>query len=162
MKRKTIVKAHFIAAITATLTIVTFFTLSLIAEIRGNEDFIRGVKAFILYALPVMILAMPILKLTGDKLAGKSKSPLIALKAKRMKFVLVNGMMLISLAIFLYYRSHYQQIDDIFLIAQIAEFAFGLANLTLIALNAKDGFQLSGRTKCYKTKRLSTNKTGTK
>ena len=137
MKRKKLVTIHLIATIVAVLAISTFFTISLIAEIKGNDDFIRSVKAFILYALPIMVLAMPTLKITGDKLAGKSKSPLILAKIKRKKLVLMNGMILISLAIFLYYRSHYQQIDSVFLIAQIAEFAFGLFNLSLIFMNAK-------------------------
>lgn len=150
MKRKTIVKAHLIATIVAALAIITFFSISLFAEIKGNEAFIKSVKAFILYALPVMILAMPILKITGDKLAGKSKSPLILAKVKRMKLILMNGMILISLAIFLYYRSHYQQIDGVFLIAQIAEFIFGLFNLSLIFINAKVGMQLSGKLKITK------------
>ena len=147
MKRKKIVTIHLIATIGAVLTISTFFTISMIAEIRGDEDYIRSVKAFILYALPVMILAMPTLKITGDRLAAKSINSLISAKAKRMKLVMVNGMILISLAVFLYYRSHYQQIDNIFLTAQIAEFIFGLLNLTLIFINAKTGMQLSGKLK---------------
>ncbi len=150
MKRKQLVTIHLIATIVAVLAISTFFTISLIAEIKGNDDFIRSVKAFILYALPIMVLAMPTLKITGDKLAGKSKSPLVLAKIKRMKLVLVNGMILISLAIFLYYRSHYQQIDNVFLIAQITEFAFGLFNLSLIFMNAKAGMQLSGKLKISK------------
>lgn len=147
MKRKTIVTVHLIATIVAALTITTFFTISLIAEIKGDKTFIKSVKAFILYALPIMVLAMPILKFTGDKLAGQSNNPLLLGKAKRMKLVFVNGLGLITLAIFLYYRSHYQTIDRTFLIAQIAEFVFGLCNLTLIILNAKSGFQLSGKLK---------------
>jgi len=147
MKRKTIVTIHLIATIVAVLTISTFFTISMIAEIKGDNNFIRSVKAFILYALPIMILSMPALKITGEKLAGKSKNPLIIAKRRRMKFVMANGMILISLAVFLYYRSHYQEIDSIFLIAQIAEFIFGLFNLSLIFMNAKAGMQLSGKLK---------------
>ncbi len=147
MKRKTVVTAHLIATIIAAITILVFFASSLIAEIKGDHEFIRTVKAFILYALPIMILAMPVLKLTGDKLAGKSKNPKVFAKAKRMKFVVVNGVGLIALAIFLYYRSHYQTIDNIFLTAQIAEFALGLTNLSLIIINAKSGMELSGRIK---------------
>lgn len=143
MQRKKIITVHVAATILAVLAISSFFTLSMIAEIKGDEQFIRSIKAFILYALPIMILAMPALKITGDRLAGKSRNPLILAKAKRMKFVLANGMVLISLAIFLYYRSHYQEIDQVFLIAQIAEFAFGLLNLSLILLNARAGLQLS-------------------
>jgi hypothetical protein len=145
MKRNTIVKVHLIATIIATITITVFFTISLFAELKGDEAFIKSVKAFILYTLPVMIIAMPVLKFTGDKLAGKSSNPIIARKRKRMKFVILNGIMLVSLAIFLYYRSHYLSIDVVFLTAQIAELAFGLTNLFLIVLNARNGLQLSGK-----------------
>lgn len=64
-----------------------------------------------------------------------------------MKFMIVNGAGLIILAVFLYYRSHFQTIDHVFLIAQIAELALGLCNLVLIALNTKSGIQLSGKLK---------------
>lgn len=147
MKRKNIVKAHFIATIAAGITIVTFFSLSLVAELRGDVQLIKNVKAFILYALPVMVVAMPMLKITGDKLAGKSTNPIILAKKKRMKLMIINGICLITLAVFLYYRSHFHTIDNVFFIAQLAEFVFGLGNLTLIFLNAKNGMQLSGKLK---------------
>lgn len=147
MKRKTIVRTHFIATIVAAITILTFFSFSLIAEIKGDVEFIKSVKAFILYALPIMILAMPMLKITGDKLAGKSTNSIVLVKKKRMKLMMLNGIGLISLAVFLYYRSHFHTIDNVFLIAQIAEFGFGLCNLTLIALNTKSGMELSGKLK---------------
>jgi hypothetical protein len=147
MKRKTVVKTHLIATVVAILTITTFFSLSLIAEIRGEESFIKTVKAFILYGLPVLIFTMPTLKITGDKLAGKSTNPLVLEKVKRMKIVVINGVGLILLAVFLYYRSHYKTVDDIFLFAQTIEFGLGLANLSLIILNARSGLRLSGKLK---------------
>jgi hypothetical protein len=147
MKRKTVVKAHIIGAIIAVITIATFFTFSLIAEINGDEAFIKQVKKGILFSLPLLLVAMPMLNITGNKLAAKSQNPIVLAKRRRMKFVLVNGITLISLACFLYYRSHYQAIDGFFLTAQIAEFALGLTNLTLIGMNIKSGFQLSGRLK---------------
>jgi len=145
MKRKTVVKAHLIASVVAVLTITTFLSLSLIAEIRGDETFIKTVKAFILYGLPVLIFTMPALKITGEKLAGKSTNPLVLEKVKRMKIVVINGVGLILFAIFLFYRSHYKAIDDIFLVAQTLEFGLGLANLSLIILNVRSGLKLSGK-----------------
>ena len=150
MKRKTLVKIHVIATVIATLTIGSFFISSLVAELSGDETRIRDVKAAILFALPLLLVAMPAVGLTGNKLAGKSQNTIVLAKRKRMKFVFINGMVLVSLACFLYYRSHYQTIDGIFLTAQIAEFALGLTNLILIGLNSKSGFQLSGRFKKMK------------
>ena len=53
MKRKTIVKTHIIATAIAVLTISCFFSLSLIVEITGNQEFIKQVKTGILYCLPI-------------------------------------------------------------------------------------------------------------
>lgn len=147
MKRKTLVKIHIIATVIALLTIGSFFTSSLVAELSGDKTLIRDVKEAILFALPLMLIAMPAVGLTGNKLAGKSQNPIVLAKQKRMKFVFMNGVALIGLACCLYYRSHYQTIDGIFLTAQIAEFGLGLTNLVLIGLNSKNGLQLSGRFK---------------
>lgn len=145
MKRKSLVRIHIAATFVAALTILTFFTFSLIAEINGDITFIKQVKSFIVCALPIMIIVMPALNISGDKLAGKSQNITVLIKRRRMKWVMINGIGLIFLAVFLYYRSHYRAIDEVFLLAQIAEFICGLTNLVLIALNAKSGFQISGR-----------------
>jgi hypothetical protein len=147
MKRNTIVKAHIIATAIGVLTISSFFGFSLFAEIRGNQEFIKQVKTGILYSLPILLVAMPMLGITGKKLAGNSKSPIVATKMKRMKFVAINGMVLISLAIILYFRAVNNQIDSAFLAFQIGEFLFGFINLILLGLNIKAGMKLSGRKK---------------
>jgi uncharacterized membrane protein YuzA (DUF378 family) len=147
MKRKTIVKAHIIATAIAVLTIGCFFSFSLIAEITGNHEFIKQVKKGILYCLPILVLTMPMLGITGKKLAGNSKSPIVATKMKRMKFVAFNGIILVSLAIYLYFRATNNNIDNTFLSIQIIELLFGAINLTLIGLNIKAGRKLSGRKK---------------
>jgi len=147
MKRKNLVIIHITATIIAVITIASFFISSLAAENDGSKTAIREVKEVILFSLPVLLIAMPALGATGNMLAGKFQNPVVVAKKRRMKFVFVNGLTLISLACFLYYRSHYQTIDGIFLAAQLAEFALGLTNLVLIGLNIKSGLQLSGRLK---------------
>jgi hypothetical protein len=150
MKRKTLVRIHIAATITAVLTIVSFFISSLIAEISGDETIIRNVKEAILFLLPLLLVAMPASGITGSKLAGKSQNRILLLKKKRMIFIFINGVTLIALACFLYYRSHHQTIDGVFWGAQVAEFVLGLTNLILIGLNIRSGFQLSGRLKKVK------------
>jgi len=147
MERKKILKFHFIATIVAVITIVSFFSMSLYAEILGDHSFIKAVKEFIVYALPILIISMPSLAISGNKLAGKSKNALVMQKRTRMKFIMLNGFVLVFLAIYLYYRSNFQEIDTTFFVLQLAEFAFGLSNLTLIGLNARNGMQLSGKLK---------------
>ena len=145
MKRRTLVKIHVIATVIAIMTIGSFFICSLVAEVNGDKTLIKNVKEVILFSLPLLLIAMPALRITGNVLAGKSQSPIILAKRKRMRFVLINGIALIALACFLYYRSHYKAIDNIFLAAQFAEFALGLTNLVLIGMNIKSGLRLSGR-----------------
>jgi hypothetical protein len=145
MKRKTLVMIHIAATIIAAITIGTFFLSSVVAEIDGNETFIREVKERILFTLPVLLMAMPAIGITGNKLAGNSQSPQVKTKQRRMKFVFVNGLTLIILASFLYYHSHYKTIDTVFMVAQLVELVLGLTNLVLISLNIKSGLQLSGR-----------------
>lgn len=147
MKRKTLVIIHIAATAVAAITIGAFLFTSIIAEIKGDVQVIRAVKKNILLALPILIIAMPSLGITGNKLAGFSKNKLVELKRRRMRFVFINGMMLIALAIFLYYRSTYVALDTMFLAAQFLEFAFGITNVTLIILNVRSGLQLSGRSK---------------
>lgn len=147
MKRKTIVKAHIISTSIAVVTIGCFFSFSLVAEIMGNQEFIKQIKIGVLYGLPVLLVAMPMLAMTGKKLAGNSKSTIVATKMKRMKFVAFNGVILISLAIYLYFRAVNNNIDSTFLGVQIIELLFGAINLTLLGLNIKAGMKLSGRIK---------------
>lgn len=91
MKRKSLVKMHLTATIVATLAILTFFTASVIAEVKADADFIRQVKYFILRAMPIMIIAMTVLNITGTKLADNSQNVKILAKKKRMKWMMLNG-----------------------------------------------------------------------
>jgi hypothetical protein len=145
MKRPQLVKAHLLATSVAVLTISTFFTSSLMAEILGQELIVRTVKTGILYALPLLVAAMITLAVTGNKLAGSSRHPEVLRKQRRMKFIATNGMILVTLAVFLYYQATYQAIDAFFLSAQLAELALGFINLLLIGSNIKAGLKLSAR-----------------
>ncbi|MEM0517210.1 MULTISPECIES: hypothetical protein [Aequorivita] len=143
MKHKQLIKIHIATTVIAALTIANFFTFSLIAEIIGDADFIKQVKTVILYCLPVLIIAMPLLALSGKRLAGKSINPLVLQKQKRMKFVAINGLLLISLAIYLYYHANFKTIDTTFFTVQGIELLLGAVNLSLIGLNIRAGLRLS-------------------
>ncbi|MBA6154287.1 hypothetical protein [Gelidibacter maritimus] len=145
MKRSKIVTVHIVATIIATVTISCFFSFSLVAEITGKDLFIKQVKTGILYCLPLLLIAMPVLAISGKKLAGNSKHPIVAKKMKRMKCIAFNGIILMSLAIYLYYHAIYKTIDDTFLYVQLMELLIGAVNLGLIIRNINSGLQLSGR-----------------
>ncbi|WP_237608950.1 hypothetical protein [Aequorivita xiaoshiensis] len=145
MKRSKIVTVHIMATVIAGFTISCFFSFSLIAEILGEDLFIKQVKTGILYCLPILVITMPMLAISGKKLAESSKSLIVAKKMKRMKFIALNGVVLILLAIYLYYHAIYKTIDSAFLYVQIVELLIGAVNLRLIVLNINSGLKLSGR-----------------
>lgn len=143
MKQKTLIRIHIITTAIALTTISSFFSFSLIAEIIGENLFIKKVKTGILYCLPILVFTMPLLGITGKKLAKKSKSNIITKKMARMKLIVINGILLIFIAIYLYYKAIYDYIDDTFFYFQILELVLGLFNLILIGLNIKSGRKLS-------------------
>ena len=145
MGRKSVLKLHLAGTILAVLTISTYFFSSLTAEVIGNEYIIKVVKAGIFYSLPVLIIVMPILAISGNKLAGNSKNKVIQQKKRRMKVIMGNGFLLVSLAVYLYYHVSFKSINFLFYLLQIVELSLGLANLVLMVLNIRSGFMLSGR-----------------
>ena len=145
--RKGIITLHASAGILAWLLMLSFFTSSLVAEIIGKATLILQVKTYIFYALPLMILLMPIAGISGIKLGGHSCHPIVLAKKRRMKFIAGNGLVLVTLATLLYFRAHTGKMDIIFHVLQITEFIFGATNLVLMGKMIRDGLFLSGRIK---------------
>lgn len=145
IKKEKVLLAHIIATAIASLTIASFFISSLLAELFGSVDVIKTVKTAILYSLPIMLVAMPVLGISGQKLADGRKSPLVTRKTKRLKWVFINGMLLIILAIILYSLAMNNYFGRVFLSFQIIELSLGFINFILIALNIRTGLKLSGK-----------------
>lgn len=146
-KRKFLSKIHKILGILALLVISSFFLSSFYGEINGNHSIILSIKTFIVFTIPIMLVLMPTCAIIGKKIAGKSKSPIIKSKNKRVKFIALNGIILITLAIVLYQRAVNGKIDDTFLTIQIVEFIFGFTNIVMLGLMIRDGRILTGKTK---------------
>lgn len=145
MKRALIVTIHASVSALALLTVVTFFTSTLIIEISGNVAQIADLKEKIFFALPLMLFAMPLVGISGKKLAGKSRSPLVQRKLRRMKFIAINGFVLIIVAALLYFRSRDLRLDHTFYLLQGAELLLGGINISLMILSMRDGMLLSGK-----------------
>lgn len=121
--------------------------MSLSVELLGDLGAIKTVKRAIISTLPVLLLVMPAMAISGNKLVGNNKSSVLLAKQKRMKFVMVHGLMLTSLAIYLFYQSHYGELDKHYHMAQFIEMGLGCTNLILMLLNFGDGRKLSGNQK---------------
>ena len=142
MKRRSIVRVHATAGIMALCLIATFFVSSLISELSGNFGWIVLVKRTVFYCMWAMLVLVPSAALTGMKLAGKSQNPIVAGKRRRMRWIAPNGLLLLTLASYLYYKANLGEIDHRFMIAQLLEFAVGFTNISLLGLMIRDGFRL--------------------
>lgn len=139
-------KLHPIAGIIAFLTILAFWTSTVVVELGGGEAAIAAVKLRILWGLAVLIPAIALAGASGFKLGGKSPHPVVAAKRWRMPFIALNGIaVLVPCAILLQQRAAAGQFDQIFTVVQAVELIAGAINLTLIGLSIRDGFRLTRR-----------------
>jgi hypothetical protein len=139
-------RLHRVASIVALATVATFFLSTLTVELIGNEAAIAGVKRLILYGMGVLIPAMIITGITGNRITGKRQGRLIQARRNRMLFVAANGLLiLVPSAIILDQLAHTGQFGTTFYVIQGIELLAGATNITLLGLNMRSGFRLTGR-----------------
>jgi hypothetical protein len=139
-------RIHFLAGLLATLTIATFFSVSLFSELLGTKETIATVKALIV--MPGLLLLIPAVAATGISgvvLSRSRQGRLVAAKKKRMPFIAANGVLiLVPCAIFLNRWAAAGTFDTTFYWVQGLEFLAGVTNLGLMGLNIRDGLKMSG------------------
>jgi hypothetical protein len=140
-------RVHFLAGLLATLTIASFFSVSLFSELLGSTETIVAVKALIV--MPGLVLLIPAIAATGISgfiLSKSRQGRLVAAKKKRMPFIAANGVLiLVPCAIFLNRWAAAGTFDTTFYLVQGLEFLAGATNLGLMGLNIRDGLRMSGR-----------------
>ena len=128
------------------MTISAFWLSTVASELSGSVDAIIAVKRAIPWGF---LLLIPMLAATGGSgfaLAKGRKAGLIGTKIKRMRFIAANGVLvLIPAALFLAFKATAGEFDLAFYVVQAMELIAGATNLTLLGLNMRDGFKLSGR-----------------
>ena len=149
--KKMVSTIHRIAAIAAFLMILSFFTSSLLVEVLnefwpellGGQSAIVAVKAYIANAVWLLILLMIVTGLTGNKMAPKVKGGPIGSKKKRMPIIALNGLLvLLPAALYLNHLATVGQFDTWFYSIQAVELLAGGINLSLMALNIRDGVRM--------------------
>ncbi|HCR1107307.1 TPA: hypothetical protein OMU21_004881 [Klebsiella aerogenes] len=135
---------HFYSSLLSALILASFWTSSLFSELFSSAAEVAKIKTTIAYALMLFIPAMVVTAVTGFNMGKKTNNPITNKKLKRMKIIGVNGLMILTpCAIFLSIRASYGLFDRFFYSIQMLEFLVGAINLTLIALNIRDGFRLA-------------------
>lgn len=143
MKRK----IHLFSAIVSMLCIATFFISTIIIELFGSKETISMVKALIVNpGLFILIPSMALVGGSGFSASKNRKGRLIDSKKKRMPFIALNGLVILTpCAIFLSLWATAGIFDMKFYIVQGIELVAGASNLILMSLNMRDGLKMTGK-----------------
>lgn len=133
-------KIHASAGVIGFLTILSFWSSTVISELFTSYETIASVKTMVLWGMCVLIPAMIIAGASGMNLGQKRKDPLTHAKKKRMPFIAANGLLiLVPAAIYLQSKATSGSFDTTFYTVQAIELITGATNLTLMGLNIRDG-----------------------
>ena len=130
----------------AFVTILTFLSSSLAAELWGSAATIASVKQAIAWALLILVPALIATGASGFKMAGPSPKGVLANKLKRMRLIAGNGMLvLVPSVLFLAWKAAQARVRHGVHRGADRRAGGGLANLMLMGLNIRDGLRLTGR-----------------
>ncbi len=134
---------HALAGTTAMTLILTFWTATLISEAALDAASVAFVKKFIVYGLFVLVPCLAITGGSGIALSQPNAKGLVGKKKKRMAFAALNGLLLmIPAGLFLNYKAGQREFDKIFYAVQIIELCVGIAQLSFLGLNFRDGLRM--------------------
>ena len=141
---------HPISGTIAFLMITVFWISTLWVELLGTQTQVIAVKMTIPYGLLVLIPAMIAVSGSGFRIAGGRNGGLIGTKARRMRVIAANGVLvLVPSALFLAWKAQTGALDTSFYTVQVIELMSGALNLTLLGQSMRDGLQLKG---CFRRK----------
>ncbi|OUD14076.1 hypothetical protein [Thioflexithrix psekupsensis] len=137
---------HVLASVVAMFCILGFWIASVVSELFLSEQDVMLIKQAILYGMLILIPAMAITGGSGFLLAGNRGGRFINNKKNRMKFIVLNGVLImIPCAFFLSYQANRGQFDFVFYSVQTVELLMGMIQLILMGLNFRDGLRLAGK-----------------
>jgi hypothetical protein len=132
-------RLHPLAGATALGLIALFWLSTVISELSGSPGAIVTVRHGIVLLLPVLIAAMIATGISGGRIA----SGRMAIKRRRMMVIAANGVLvLVPCALVLRHLALGGRFDTVFAAIQALELVAGAANMTLMALNLRDGLRL--------------------
>ena len=139
-------RVHVVAGSIALLLIAAFWSVTVLCELFWSPAAVAAVKRAILYGVAFLIPALMVAGGSGFALSKGRGGKLIDGKKARMRVMALNGLLVLApSAIFLARRAAAGHFDAAFYAVQTVELAAGAVQLTLLALNLRDGLRLSGR-----------------
>lgn len=138
-------KLHGFFGALALLCIATFWMSTAVSEIFLEQASVTAVKNSILIGMWILIPSVAAAGGSGFSLAGARRGRLVDAKARRMKIVAANGLLvLLPSAYMLATWANAGRFDGAFYALQGLELFAGAANITLLVLNMRDGLRLTG------------------
>lgn len=137
---------HPVGGVIAMLTIATFWLSTALSELSGSTAAIVAVKSAIPWGFFVLVPALMAASGSGLSMANGVRTGLVGTKLKRMPVLAALGLLvLLPAAAFLAFKAKAGEFDASFYVVESIELLAGLVNLTLLGLNMRDGFKMSGR-----------------
>src|SRR5574337_993070 len=137
---------HPVAGALALATIATFWLSTALSEMFASQATVAAVKTAIPWGFLILIPALAATGGSGFALAAGSRAGLVGAKIRRMPLIAANGILvLIPAALFLASKARAAEFDAAFYAVQALELAAGAVNMTLLALNMRDGLKMKGR-----------------
>jgi hypothetical protein len=143
MRKPLLARIHIAAAAAGLVVITTFLVSSAVTDLIGGAVDIRVLRHGILLGLPLLIACLATAALTGRRLAGGSRSAVVRRKQRRLQAVAAAGILvLVPCALIL---NHLAAAPSgwMFHALEITEISFGTLNLSLLALNFRDGRRMT-------------------
>lgn len=139
------IRIHIGAALTALFLIISFQVSTWTVLAMGDTKLTFWVKSVILVGLIPLTISMAKMMATGQTLAKAKSHPLLAVKIKRIKLMRRNGQFILMPAAIVLFVLAYLDMTSTraYLLIQAIELAFGIANLTFLSLNLRDGKQMT-------------------
>ncbi|MBB4266517.1 hypothetical protein [Roseospira visakhapatnamensis] len=141
---------HPIAGALALLTILTFWTATVLSELLGPATAVVTVKTLIPWGLILLIPALMVAGGSGFALSkGESAQSIqgaVDAKRKRMPFIAAIGLLvLVPACLVLAVKARAGAFDVTFYAVQAIELVAGAVNIALLGLNMRDGLRMTGR-----------------
>lgn len=137
---------HPVAGSLALFMIVMFWVSTVLSELFASPAVVTTIKTLIPWGFLILVPALAIAGASGFRLGKTRRGKVVHRKRKRMPIVAANGILvLIPCALYLSAKAQAGAFDTGFHVMQTLELIAGAANITLLALNMRDGLRLSGK-----------------
>lgn len=160
MSKLLLVRTHVAAAAGAIAVITAFLFSSGVIELTGDAGDIRAFRHAVVAGLPLLIVCLIIAGLTGRRLAGGSRSAVVRRKQRRLQAAAAVGLLvLVPCALILSHLAATAAASGgAFTAVEITETVFGAVNLSLLALNFRDGRRMTRHRRTGRPARLPVSK----